>query len=162
MIVSNTTPISNFLHLQRLDILQMLFSQIHIPPAVKQEIEAAFFNHGQWQKLLKDEFFVVQSIKDPLLTRQLLITLHPGEAEALSLCMENNARVCLLDDKDARAIAHLNTIAITGTLGILIAAKEKNIIDSVKYFMDTLKTDHHFWIGRAVYKKALILSNEID
>ncbi|MCP4104620.1 MAG: hypothetical protein GY749_03635 [Desulfobacteraceae bacterium] len=54
MIVSNTTPISNFLHLDRIDILQHMFGQIHIPPAVKQEIEAAFSDNIKWHKCLDD------------------------------------------------------------------------------------------------------------
>ena len=55
MIVSNTTPISNFLHLNRLDILKQLFEEIHIPVAVKQEIEVYFPNHKTWQQSLLED-----------------------------------------------------------------------------------------------------------
>ncbi len=104
MIVSNTTPISNFLHLERIDILQHIFRQIHIPPAVKKEIEVSFSDHYKWRQCLKDEFFIIRNVKNTLLIRQLLLQLHPGEAEALCLCMENKAAICLLDDKDARTV----------------------------------------------------------
>lgn len=49
MIVSNTTPLSNFLHLDRLDILRHLFGTIHIPHAVKQEMEEYFRSDARWR-----------------------------------------------------------------------------------------------------------------
>lgn len=160
MIVSNTTPISNFLHLNQIEILQDLFKKLYIPPAVKQEIEAAFSAHSKWRQCLKDEFFIIRKVKEPLIIRQLLSQLHPGEAEALCICMENNAKLCLLDDKDARIAARLNKIPVTGTLGILIQAKKQGMIDSVEYFMKELKNRHHFWISNSMYKKVLELSGE--
>lgn len=49
MIVSNTTPLSNFLHLDRLDFLRHLFGTIHIPHAVKQEMEEYFRSDARWR-----------------------------------------------------------------------------------------------------------------
>ncbi|QTA81622.1 Uncharacterized protein dnl_39630 [Desulfonema limicola] len=69
MIVSNTTPISNFLHLNRIDILQHMFKQIHIPPAVKHEIEVSFSDHGKWRQCLKDEFFIIHDVNIPTTPR---------------------------------------------------------------------------------------------
>jgi predicted nucleic acid-binding protein len=34
MIVSNTTPISNFLHLGQMEILKTIFKELHVPMAV--------------------------------------------------------------------------------------------------------------------------------
>jgi len=83
-----------------------------------------------------------------------------GEADALCLCIENHAKLCLLDDRDARIIARLNKIPISGTLGVLMKAKKMGIIESVKELMDRLRTDHHYWIEDAMYDKVLSLSNE--
>ena len=38
MIVSNTTPISNLLRLDKISILPDLFSAVYIPPAVTDEL----------------------------------------------------------------------------------------------------------------------------
>lgn len=160
MIVSNTSPISNFLHLKQISILQNLFSRIHIPPAVKKEIDAAFSSDSEWLQCLEDGFFIIQNVKDPLLVQQFLLQLHSGEAEALSVCLENKANLCILDDKDARIVAGLHQIPLTGTLGILIQAKKKGLLDSVEYLMDELKNRHHFWISESMYEKALALSGE--
>ena len=58
MIVSNTTPISNFLHLNQIKILRKLFRKIHIPYVVQQEIEVFFSDHRDWKKCLQEGFFV--------------------------------------------------------------------------------------------------------
>jgi len=160
VIVSNTTPISNFLHIDRIDILRAMFNKIHIPPAVKQEIEASFSHNMTWRNCLKDGFFIIQEIKNQWISDQLIEKLHIGEAEALCVCMENNSKLCLLDDKDAREIAGKNNIMITGTLGILIQAKKRNQIESVKHYMDELKKHHYFWISNDMYSKVLRLSGE--
>lgn len=48
-VVSNTTPIISLLKLNRLDLLQKLYSQIYIPNAVFEEIEA-----GKTKEYYKD------------------------------------------------------------------------------------------------------------
>jgi hypothetical protein len=65
-----------------------------------------------------------------------------------------------LDDRDARIIARLNNMPISGTLGVLMKAKEIGIVESVKEIMDRLRTDHHYWIDDAMYNKVLSLSDE--
>jgi predicted nucleic acid-binding protein len=65
-----------------------------------------------------------------------------------------------LDDRDARIIARLNNIPVSGTLGVLMKAKKMGIIESVKELMDRLRTDHHYWIDDEMYNKVLSLSNE--
>ena len=60
MIVSNTTPISNFLHLGQMEILKTIFKELHVPMAVHSEIEAYFSGDSQWQKCL-DEGFIIRT-----------------------------------------------------------------------------------------------------
>jgi len=160
MIVSNTTPISNFLLLNRIDILKQLFKEIHISQTVKYEIEDFFSTHEDWQQSLHEGFIVVHQVQHHFMLKQFLNVLHPGEAETLCLCMEHNAQLCLVDDKNARAFAEFNNIKISGTLGILIAAKKKGVIEVVKPFMDMLRTKHRFWISDNMYEKVLQTSHE--
>jgi predicted nucleic acid-binding protein len=160
MIVSNTTPISNFLHLGQMEILKTIFKELHVPMAVHSEIKAYFSGDNQWQKCLDEDFIIITELQTSPKIQELLIHLHIGEAEALCLCIENNAQLCLLDDKDARIIARLNNIPVSGTLGVLIKAKKMGVIESVKELMDRLRTDHHYWVNDAMYNKVLSLSNE--
>ena len=160
MIVSNTTPISNFLHLGQMEILKTIFKELHVPMAVHYEIEVYFSGDYQWQKCLDEDFIIRTEVQTSPKIKELLAHLHKGEAEALCLCIENNAQLCLLDDRDARIIARLNNIPVSGTLGVLMKAKKMGIIESIKALMDRLRTDHHYWIDDALYNKVLSLSNE--
>jgi len=38
VVISDTSVISNFLHIDRLEILQKLYSQVYIPQAVLEEV----------------------------------------------------------------------------------------------------------------------------
>lgn len=162
MIVSNTTPISNFLHLKRVDILQYLFQHIHIPHAVKDELDEFFSGDTQWQQALQQNVFVIHDVRSSSLLDQSFHGLHQGEIEALCLYLEQQASLCLVDDNDARAIAVLNNITVSGTLGVFIKAKERGLIEAVKPLMDTLRMHHYFWISEPVYQQVLRLSSEIE
>jgi predicted nucleic acid-binding protein len=128
--------------------------------AVYSEIEAYFSGDNQWQKCLDEDFIIKAEIQTSAKIKELMSHLHMGEAEALCLCIEKNAKLCLLDDRDARNIARLNNIPISGTLGVLMKAKKMGIIDSVKELMDRLRSDHHYWIDDAMYNKVLNLTGE--
>jgi predicted nucleic acid-binding protein len=160
VIVSNTTPLSNFLHLGQMEILKTIFKELHVPTAVHREIEAYFSGDLQWQRCLDEGFIIRTEVQTPTRIKELMLHLHMGEAEALCLCIENNAQLCLIDDRDARIIARLNNIPVSGTLGVLMKAKKLGMVESVKGLMDRLKNDHHYWIDDAMYKKVLSLSNE--
>jgi len=43
MIVSNTTPISNLLHIDKISVLNKLFGAVYIPEAVADEVNVVFF-----------------------------------------------------------------------------------------------------------------------
>jgi hypothetical protein len=160
MIVSNTTPISNFLNLGRIEILTELFKKIHIPRSVNQELNTFFSANSQWNRCIDEGFIVIHDVKSEFIARQLCTYLHLGEAETLSLCMEKSIQLCLIDDKDARTFAKINKLSCTGTLGILIHAKKTGVIKSVKNTMNSLRTDHHFWISEPMYNRVLQLSGE--
>ena len=120
MIVCNTTPLSNFLHLDQTAILGRLFGQLHVPTAVRHELDAAFADDAEWQRCLRDGIVVVGAARDALLVKQFMATLHAGEAEALCLALEMNAGLCLIDDRDARDVATANGLKVCGTVGVLI------------------------------------------
>jgi predicted nucleic acid-binding protein len=50
-----------------------------------------------------------------------------GEGEALVLAMESNADLILLDDQEARPKARILDLHVTGTLGVLLKAKNASL-----------------------------------
>lgn len=61
-----------------------------------------------------------------------LAKLDKGEAEVIVLSIEIGADFTLLDDYEARQKARLYGLKITGTLGVLLKAKYKREIKSIK------------------------------
>lgn len=55
--------------------------------------------------------------------------LESGEKSILSKALNNNSVFIILDDLKARRFAKINKIKFTGTIGVLIEAKEKNTLD---------------------------------
>ena len=55
------------------------------------------------------------------------MSLHRGEAEAISLAVRENASLLLCDDLDARRLALYHGLKVTGTLGILLKAKQSGL-----------------------------------
>ncbi|MFV9689412.1 MAG: DUF3368 domain-containing protein [Desulfobacteria bacterium] len=160
MIVSNTTPISNLLHIDKISLLAELFGTVYIPEAVRNEVNVVFSSCEEWQKCVEEEQIIIGPISNTILAKQMVPFLHQGEAEAICLGLEKKAKLCLIDDKDARTIAELNGLRVTGTLGILLKAKKTGSISSVKPLIDRLRAEHHFWIRQDMYQKVLHIAKE--
>ncbi len=160
MIVSNTTPISNLLHVDKISVLSELFGAVYIPEAVANEVNVVFSSYEEWQESVGRKQIIIQPISNSIFVKQLVPLIHQGEAEAICLSLEKKAKLCLIDDKDARTIAQLHDLPVTGTLGILLKAKKTGLISSIKQLIDKLRDEHHFWIREDMYQKVLHIAKE--
>ena len=85
--------------------------------------------------------------------------LDRGEAEVLVLAEEQEARLVVLDEKKARRYAERLGFARTGTLGILLLAKEQGAIDSVRSAVDRLH-DAGLHLGIDLVQRTLEIAGE--
>jgi len=116
-IVSNTTPIISLLKLDKLDLLHQLYSQINIPFAVYQEIEAGKAK-GYYKDLSKVDWINILEIQDKQAMKYFL-NLDAGEAEAIVLAAEMKADLIIVDEKLGRFHAKHAGLKVTGTIGVL-------------------------------------------
>jgi predicted nucleic acid-binding protein len=65
--------------------------------------------------------------------------LGPGEAEAIALALTAPGSLLILDDALGRRIARLNGLTCTGTLGVLIKAKERGLLPQVSPVIEELR-----------------------
>jgi len=72
---------------------------------------------------------------------------------------EIKADLCIIDDLLARKYAKHLGFNITGTLGILIKAKEKGILEKVKPLIDEL-IKNNIYINDKLYRTVLKIANE--
>jgi len=129
-VVSNTTPIISLLKLSKLDILKNLYSEINIPYAVFQEVEAGR-NKDYYTNLSNLNWINILEIQDKQAVKYFL-DLDSGEAEAVVLATEIKADLIILDEKLGRFHAKHADLKVTGTIGVLIKAKKEGLINELK------------------------------
>ncbi len=82
-----------------------------------------------------------------------------GESSALALALETPDSTVILDDYKARKIAAQLGITYTGTIGVIIKAKLKGIIPSIKPLLEKIKqTDFRF--SAEIEAQALLEADE--
>ena len=80
----------------------------------------------------------VRNVTDQTAVTLVQAALHKGEAEAIVLATELHVERLVLDDQDARRFAARCGLKIIGTLGVLLAAKQRGAIVSLREEIDAL------------------------
>jgi len=156
-IISNTTPILSLLKIDKLEILKELYGKIIIPYAVYLEIENG--KHKKYYKDLRQEkWIIIKEITDKK-SRIFFLDLDEGETEVLILAKELGADLVILDEIIGRRYAKMLQINLTGTLGILLKAKEKRIIKTIKPLLIEL-IKKGTWLNKKLMDKVLEIAEE--
>lgn len=116
-IISDSSSLIMAARLGRLDLLNNLFQQIHVPQRVRQEIMAK--EDAAIHLLLENPTFTVVATTNHSLLALLDGTLDYGEAEAVALAQEKQW-LLLIDEKKGRKIAKNMGLKIIGLLGVLL------------------------------------------
>lgn len=156
-VVSNTTPIISLVKIGKLNLLKELYGVISIPNAVYKELEKGK-EKPFYHDIKKIEWIKIVEIKNKQI-QSFLFDLDEGEAEAIILAKEMNADLLVLDEKLGRQYAKKLNIKLTGTIGILLKAKDKGLINSVGILLNSL-VEQGIWLNPKLVEKALELANE--
>lgn len=152
--VSNTSPLILLDKIGHLWILERLFQQVSIPPAVNKEwLRPGGYPVPAW---LSTANLTPQALQ---VAENLSQKIDRGEAEAIALFSSTKSDWLLLDDLNARRLALAMGLPVVGTLGILVAAKQKGMIKELSPLLDALKSQR-FYIADETLKKALIMVKE--
>lgn len=158
-VIVNSTPIILLSNINQLELLKQLYETITIPQAVYDEVTAKpdsacqnLKNHFDWIK--------VEKIRNPIQKKMYEAKLHDGEVEVMILAQEEpKADLIILDDNSAKKTAKFLELSVTGTLGVLVKAKQLNYIEKVKPLMDALIANG-FFVTQNVYSMVLEQAGE--
>ena len=129
-VIVNSTPIIALAKAGKLDILKAMYGQVIIPEAVFNEVTAK--DDSVKTLLIENSAWIkVERIKNSAEKLMFRARLHDGEVEVMILARELAADLVVIDDYAARKTAEYIGLKLTGTVGILIKAKQNGYIDSV-------------------------------
>lgn len=80
--------------------------------------------------------------------------LGSGEREAIALAIETRADLVVLDDQKGRRVARERGLSVTGTIGVLVEAREGGVIPSIRHELDRL-IEAGIWLDEAFYHRIL-------
>lgn len=137
-VICDTSPLQYLHQAELLRLLPALFGVVVVPPAVVSEL-----NEGKRRGVHLPEsstlpWVTVRSVRDPMLVPPHT-NLGDGEKEVIALGRESEDPLLVLDDRGARRYAASIGLAVTGTLGILVLAKERHLIDSIRPVLSRLQ-----------------------
>jgi uncharacterized protein len=134
-VISNTSPLQYLYQADMLFLLPALFDRIYVPEAVVSEIKSGQKLGVSLPDVLDVPWIEIRPLQQPALL-PLVTHLGDGEKEVLALGLEIPGSLLLLDDRDARRHANFLSLNISGTVGVLLLAKERGLIESIRPILE--------------------------
>jgi hypothetical protein len=160
IIVSDTSPITSLAGIGELELLHQLYGKVIIPQTVYDEMVGADQLVPGAMEIQTFSWIETQQVRDLNQVIALQSNLDAGEAEAIVLALELNAELLIMDERLGRSVALQYGINLTGLLGILLEAKGKGLIQSVKPLMDRLINEVEFRVSSQLYSTILQSAGE--
>jgi len=137
-VIANTSPIQYLFQLGLLYLLPSLYGRVFVPSAVHDELDRG---KALGVALPDPHGFEWISIADPETPVLLPLAngLGAGELQVIALAKETAEHLALLDDRRARRFASLLGLTYSGTLGVLLKAKQQGILERLEPVCDALE-----------------------
>ena len=160
--VSDTSPILGLSVIGHLNLLHEQFGDIFIPQAVFDElkIESNFRGVKMIQEALESNWLIIKQIKNKPLAQSLSNDLNIGEAQAITLAIDLNIEIIVMDERIGRDRARDLGLRTVGVLGVLLTAKKRKQIKSLRKAMDDLREQIGFFISEELYQQVLKQADE--
>ena len=108
---------------------------------------------------MQEGWIRVVTLKPSHLGRMLRLQIHAGEAEAIALASEVEADL-LIDEREGRKLAEQAGLKVTGTLGVLLRAKQMGAILAVKPEIRALRERAGFFLSAGLQARVLASAGE--
>lgn len=129
-----------------LELLQKLFGTVTTTDIIANEFGSEL-----------PSWIIIKSAKNIILQNSLDVDL--GEASAITLSLETPSSLLIIDDNKGRKLARKFNLKITGTLGVLLNAKQKRIIPLLRPVLEKVQRTN-FRFSDEVLRQILLLAEE--
>ncbi len=147
-IISDSSCFIILTNIGELDLLQKVYGEVVTTIDIATEYGEKL---PDWVEIL--------TVKDKYRQQLLEMQIDKGESSAIALAIETPNCTIILDDYKARKIAEQLRINYTGTIGVIIKAKLRGIIPSIKPLLEKMKLTN-FRLNADIELQALKEANE--
>ena len=160
-VVSNAGPLMVLSKLHLLHLLKVLYGRVHIAESVYNKVITTgmreghadartlflFLNQMQW----KPEHIITSTLD------WLPLHLDRGELDTLALADTHNHSLILMDEMLGRQAARKRSLRVQGSLGILIEAYRKKLMnsDQLRLSFTEIMRRSDIWIAPVLIEKLL-------
>jgi predicted nucleic acid-binding protein len=135
--VVNASPLILLAKIEALELLMELAEEIAVPAAVRMEASAGPGNPAQLQRFLRRR--AMRPRADLLVPEEIAgWDLGAGEAQVLAFAVANPGWESVLDDLEARSCARSLRVPLTGTLGVILRAKQAGLVAAARPLVENL------------------------
>lgn len=128
VIVSDTSCLILLSKIHRLELLQQLYGEITITKTIAEEFNTVL-----------PDFIRIEEPQNTTYQKILETFVDKGEASALALALEKKNCLLIIDDNKGRKEAKQLGLTFTGTLGILIIAKQRGLIEKISAVIEDIQ-----------------------
>ncbi len=139
-------------------LLDALFGEVKVPQAVYDEVCIA--NKAE-SEVLKVYLEGKVCSATPPIGIEKSNGLGKGELAAIGLYKQLSADLLLIDDARAKKVAYLNNLEVMGSLGVLILAKKKGLIATIKPLLTRLRCSEIF-VSEHLLDQMLAMAGESE
>jgi len=139
-------------------LLPQLFTEIVVPATVRREVMAGGKDDPAVAGLANAAW--AAPVEDPPIPPVIAAwDLDAGESCVLAQALQMNGARALVDDRAARNCAKVLQIRSLGTVGVILLAKRRGLIDSARLALTKI-SDAGCWLSADLVEAALVEAGE--
>jgi predicted nucleic acid-binding protein len=158
-VVSDAGPLIALAKANLLPILSALFQEVWIPPEVYREMLAKSSPECDWlRQALGGLIQVAPHSPLPPEVVTATIGLDEGERHAIAFALHSGL-LLVMDDLQARHACRRFGLRVTGTVGVLLRAKQEGLLVCVRPVLDLMQ-GQGYWFSKSLIEQATELAGE--
>jgi predicted nucleic acid-binding protein len=161
LVAADASPLIGLAAAGGFELLRRLFGQIVVTAQVRDEVLAGGELPGvsELASAIREGWIKVEHTRTDATT---FLDLDVGEASTLTLAVAHaGSCLVLMDESLGRSYARAHGLNVTGLAGVLLAAKNAHLVQSVRPFFDRLKKSN-FRLSTAIVHAVLEQAGEAN
>ena len=136
--VVNASPLIYLARTQFIHLLQLAAPEVLVPRTVVAEIEARGSSDPAARALAETPW--LRQVETPPLSEEILVwDLGPGEPAVISWAQAHPGCLAVIDDLEGRRCAETLGIRLRGTLGLVLRARQQNVVAEARPVLQALR-----------------------